>query len=233
MTDAEQIPEVPTYQPVPDSLRLPWEREQGWLMGFFTTCFMIVCYPKKAYALRPAGAFYKPWLFVFLAGLPGLCISTYFDPVLFEPEAAGASPDTLALIAETLFFSILSLGTLAIVGYINHRFLAPKVAEPAPLWGTYRALAYSSAVRLLAIPLDYFSGASMANDPASPETGMLGLPSMMLWIYGLYLQCVGLAAIHHCDVKTALISILKTALVLVPVIMVITLGIAKYTGAFD
>lgn len=230
MTDAEQFPEVPTNQPVPDSQRLPWEREQGWLMGFFTTCFMIVFNPKQAYGLRPAGAFYKPWLFLFLVGLPGLYVSTYFDPVLIEPAEAGASPGVISLTSETLLFCALRLVSLAVVGWINHKFLVPKVSTPAPLWATYRALAYSSAVNLFSIPLDYLSAVAVRGN--SPEGAMLTMPSMIVYVYAIYLQCVGLAAVHDCDSKTALISILKTALVLVPVVMVIILTIANFTGAF-
>lgn len=203
-----------TCQRVPDNQRLPWEREQGWLAGFFLTCYLIVFRPKQAFALRPAGAYYKPWLFLWLVGLPGLLISTYYDPMLFRPAAGQFHPGLWPLFEEALILGGLGIVELVIIGAVCHAFIKRAVEQPAPLWATYRAFTYSSAVNLFTLPLDYIS----AEAPA--QSGWV-VAYMVVYVYAVYLQCVGLGAAHGCEPRTALTAIIKTILVLVPITVVV------------
>lgn len=231
-------PEDQPNQPVPDSQRLPWEREVGWLGTFFSTSVMILLSPARAFALRPAGAYYKPWLYVWLVGLVGSLFLTFMGATVGPDAGANPVEEVLAALVPEMLFSAMGLLGLAVVGWLAHHFLRSKAPTTIPLWAAWRALAYSNAAMLLIIPVGLLQMAILAtssgsDDEFSATLMLLTLPLFLLVIgYGLYLQCLALDSVYSCGKKRAFIGLLQaffagavlTAVLMFIVTMLVGLG---------
>ena len=202
-------------QPVPDSQRLPWEREQGWAGTFLSTSLMIIFAPSRTFALRPAGAYYKPWLYVFIAGLMVSLFLTFMHASINSDASVNAMEEVLADLVPEMLLGLVGLAGLAVAGWLVHYFAKFKATAQAPLWATWRVLAYSHAVMLLLIPIGLLqmgllaAGSNSGNELAYTLM-MLTLPVFLAVIaYGIYLQCVGIDSVHGCGRRQAFLILVQ------------------------
>lgn len=211
MTDEAQ-----PNQPVPDSQRLPWEREQGWAGSFFTTSVKILRRPSQAFSLRPAGAYYKPWLYAWLVTFACNLFMTFMLASISEKADINAIEEALTGLVGEMLLAFAGLIGLGVWGWLIHYFAKSKATAQAPRWATWRALAYSHAAMLLVIPLGlvqmalYAAGSGSGNEFAATLM-MLTIPVFLAIVaYGVYLQCVGLDCVHGCGKGRAFLAIVQS-----------------------
>ncbi len=150
---------------------------------------MIIFAPSRTFALRPAGAYYKPWLYAFLASLTGGLAGQAADLAFGGNSGYEILLDRLPL---QVLWAVVGLGGLALYAWVAHVLLRSNTA-PAPYWATARVLAYTAAVPMLYAPLEGALDGLTKGQGFSPDVTVMIIPFA---VWGVYLQCLALDLIH-------------------------------------
>lgn len=194
---------------------LPWERPRKWPRAFFSTAWMIVAHPVRAFSYEAQGSWWRPWFFLWLI---------YFAEVavfwLTKNMASFLAKDVAVVKAALLAIgTLLSSGFVALAllllplafGFVAHAFIRAMAPLPEPIRATYRALCYSQVSVLFLIP---FVLLAITAAIIGHNTDSLAGAAMFIWVaqypfrlYAYYLAAVALDSAHDCGKFHALAAL--------------------------